>query len=337
MTPRITPIATRLSGFGNTVFAEMTSLALRSGAINLGQGYPDTDGPSRVIDAAQSALRNGENQYPPATGIAPLREAISQQREDRYATSYDPDNEVLVTTGATEAITASILALCEPGDEVVLFEPYYDSYAAAIAMAGAVRRTVPLRPTNGRFVFDPAELARAVTSNTRLLLFNTPHNPTGKVFDTTELRLIADLCLDRGLVAVVDEVYEYLTYDASRHIPLASYPGLRDRTLCVSSAGKTFSLTGWKIGWLCGPAALVNAVRIAKQYLTFASGAPYKTNRTGSSSSALACRRGGMICAQAYKTPAWKPTPAKEHTSSRPTYRPRATPTERNSVDSSRI
>jgi len=256
--------------FGTTIFAEMTALATRTGSVNLGQGFPDTDGPPSMLDAACAAIRAGINQYPPGPGMPALRAAIARQRTERYGLDYDPDGEVLVTVGATEAVAASLLALCGPGDEVVVFEPYYDSYAASIALAGAVRRPVTLRPdVDGRFTFDPADLRAAVGPRTRALLVNTPHNPTGTVFTRDELAAIAQVCVDADVIAITDEVYEYLTFDDATHIPLATYPGMRERTVSISSAGKTFSVTGWKIGWVCAPVALRGAVQAVKQFTTF--------------------------------------------------------------------
>ena len=266
-------LTSRLQGFGVTVFAEMSALAERTGAINLGQGFPDEDGPAVMIDAAVKAMRDGRNQYPPGPGIPELRQAISAHQQRFYGLAYDPDTEVLVTAGATEAIAAAALALCEPGDEVGMFEPYYDSYAPAVAMAGARRRVVPLRPP--RWGFDLEEFAAAVTPRTRLVLLNSPHNPTGKVFDPDELAAIARVCVEADVLVVTDEVYEHLVFEG-RHLPLASFPGMRERTITISSAGKTFSFTGWKIGWACGPAPLVAAVRTAKQFLTYVSGAPFQ-------------------------------------------------------------
>jgi N-succinyldiaminopimelate aminotransferase len=269
--------SSRLRDFGTTIFTEVTALAQRCGAINLGQGFPDTDGPASLLAAARGAIDAGANQYPPLAGVPELRRAVSRQRAGRYHTAYCPDSEVAVTAGATEAVAAALLGLCEPGDEVVLFEPYYDAYAAAIMMAGAVRRPVLLRPgSGGVFGFDPLELRAAVTPRTRLLLLNSPHNPTGKVFTRSELEFIAALCRRHGIVAITDEVYEYLTYDGAEHVPLASLPGMRGRTLAVSSAGKTFSVTGWKVGWACGPEPLIKALLTAKQYLTFAGGTPFQ-------------------------------------------------------------
>ncbi|XGP76556.1 aminotransferase class I/II-fold pyridoxal phosphate-dependent enzyme [Actinokineospora auranticolor] len=254
----------------------MTALAQRTGAINLGQGFPDTDGPEVLLRVAAEAMRSGHNQYPPLNGVAPLREAIAEQRLADYGTGYDPDAEVVVTAGATEGVTAAICALAGPGDEVLYFDPGYDSYPPAIALAGATPRTVPLRPVDGRFTFDPADLAAAIGPRTRVIVVNTPHNPTGTVFTRAELDHIAWACLRHGLVAITDEVYEHLTYDGVAHVPLASRPGMSERTLVVSSAGKAFNATGWKVGWVCGPEHLVRAVRTVKQYLTFASGTPFQ-------------------------------------------------------------
>jgi N-succinyldiaminopimelate aminotransferase len=266
-------LTSRLQGFGVTVFAEMSALAERTGAINLGQGFPDEDGPTVMIDAAVKAMRDGRNQYPPGPGIPELRQAISAHQQRFYGLAYDPDTEVLVTAGATEAIAAAVLALCEPGDEVVMFEPYYDSYAPAVALAGARRRVVPLRPP--RWGFDLEEFAAAVTPATRLVLLNSPHNPTGKVFNPDELAAIARVCVEADVLVVTDEVYEHLVFEG-RHLPLASLPGMGERTITISSAGKTFSFTGWKVGWACGPAQLVAAVRTVKQFLTYVSGAPFQ-------------------------------------------------------------
>ncbi|MGV9955514.1 pyridoxal phosphate-dependent aminotransferase [Streptomyces cellulosae] len=267
----------RLAEFGTTVFAEMSALALRTGAINLGQGFPDTDGPEEVREAAVRALWDGRgNQYPPGPGIPELRTAIAAHQQRRYGLSVDPDTEVLVTAGATEAIAASLLALVEPGDEVIALEPYYDSYAASIAMAGGTRVPVTLRPAEGRFRLDLDELRDAVTDRTRLLLINTPHNPTGTVLTREELASIAELAVERDLLVVTDEVYEHLVFDDAEHIPLASFPGMRDRTVTISSAGKTFSFTGWKVGWATGSRELVTAVRTAKQYLTYVSAGPFQ-------------------------------------------------------------
>ncbi|MFD3970856.1 pyridoxal phosphate-dependent aminotransferase [Streptomyces cyaneofuscatus] len=262
----------RLAGFGTTIFAEMSALAARTGSINLGQGFPDTDGPEEIREAAVRALRSGHgNQYPPGPGIPELRTAVADHQKRFYGLTWSPDTEVLVTTGATEAIAASLLALVEPGDEVIAFEPYYDSYAACIAMAGGVR--VPLTLRAPAFRPDLDELRSLITPRTRLLLLNTPHNPTGTVLTPEELSGIAALAVEHDLLVVTDEVYEHLVFAGSHH-PIAALPGMRERTVSISSAGKTYSYTGWKIGWVTGDAPLVTAVRSAKQYLTFVSGGP---------------------------------------------------------------
>src|SRR5205809_3928893 len=273
------PLVARMQPFGTTIFAEMSALAVRTGSVNLGQGFPDTDGPTEMLEAAVAALRGGRNQYPPGPGIPELRAAIAAHQREYWQLDYGPDGEVLVTAGATEAIAASILALCEPGDEVVCFEPYYDSYAASIALAHAVRRPVTLRPgADGRYHFDPEQLQAAFGPRTRLVLLNSPHNPTGKVFTRAELALIAELCAEYEAIAVTDEVYEHLVFtDApAPHVPLAGLPGMRERTLQISSAGKTFSCTGWKVGWACGPAGLVAAVTRVKQFLTYVNAGPFQ-------------------------------------------------------------
>ncbi len=270
---RVPHLTDRLQGFGTTIFTRMSALAIETGAVNLGQGFPDTDGPDEVKRAAIAAIEAGHNQYPPLPGIPALREAIAEHRARFRGQHFDPADEILVTAGATEALAASLLGLTGPGDEVVTFEPYYDSYAAGIAMSGASRRVVTLRGRD--FSFDPAELEAAFTPATKLLLLNSPHNPTGKVFSREELEMIARACLEHDVVAVTDEVYEHLVFDGE-HIPLATLPGMADRTITISSAGKIFSFTGWKIGWACGSADLIAAVRTAKQFLTFVSGAPFQ-------------------------------------------------------------
>ncbi|MFJ8580219.1 pyridoxal phosphate-dependent aminotransferase [Micromonospora sp. NPDC093277] len=270
-------LVARMRPFGTTIFAEMSALAVRTGAVNLGQGFPDTDGPPEMLAAAADALRSGHNQYPPGPGLPALRAAVAAHQRRFWGLEYDPDGEIVVTAGATEAIAASILALCEPGDEVVCFEPYYDSYAASIALAGAVRRPVTLRPAaDGRYAVDPAELRAAFGPRTRLVLLNSPHNPTGKVFTPDELALVAELCQEHDAYAVADEVYEHLVFTdaAAAHVPLATLPGMWERTLRISSAGKTFSCTGWKVGWVSGPAPLVSAVLRVKQFLTFVNAGP---------------------------------------------------------------
>ncbi len=267
-------MATRLQGLGTTIFAEMSALAVRTGSVNLGQGFPDTDGPDTVIEAAVKAMQSGRNQYAPGIGVPELRTAIAEHQRRFYGLDYDPDSEVVVTTGATEAIAASMLALVEPGDEVVALEPYYDSYVAAIAMAAGVRVPLTLRPPDFRLDLDA--LRSAVTPRTKVLLVNSPHNPTGAVLDDDELSPVAEVAVVHDLVVVTDEVYEHLTYDGVPHRPLATYPGMRDRTVTISSGGKTFSFTGWKVGWACAPPDLVTAVNTAKQFLSFTSGSPFQ-------------------------------------------------------------
>jgi N-succinyldiaminopimelate aminotransferase len=263
--------------FGTTIFTEMSALAVRTGAVNLGQGFPDTDGPQEMLDAAAQALRSGRNQYPPLPGIPELRAAIADHQKRFYSLEYDPDREIVVTAGATEAIAAAILGLCEPGDEVVAFEPYYDSYGASIALAQARLRPVTLRPAaDGRYGFDPDELRAAFANRPRLLLLNSPHNPTGKVFTADELTLLAQLCQEHDTLVVTDEVYEHLVFSDSSgvHCPIATLSGMWERTLRISSGGKTFSCTGWKIGWVSAPPALVAAVTRVKQFLTFVNAGP---------------------------------------------------------------
>ncbi len=263
----------RLQPFTTTIFATMSELAATTGSVNLGQGFPDADGPEELREVAVSAIREGRNQYPPGNGVPELRQAVAEHQGAWYGLDLHPETDVLVTVGATEAIAATMLALCEPGDEVVTFEPMYDSYAASAAMAGAVPRPVRLHPPDWHF--DPGELAAAVGPRTKLVLLNSPHNPTGKVFSPEELGQVAALCATHDLLAVTDEVYEHLVFTGS-HVPLATLPGMADRTLTISSGGKTFSFTGWKVGWVSGPAPLVAAVRAAKQFLTYTSPAPFQ-------------------------------------------------------------
>ncbi|WP_066463975.1 pyridoxal phosphate-dependent aminotransferase [Sanguibacter suarezii] len=259
----------------STIFAEMTALAARTGALNLGQGFPDADGPGDIKAAAIAAITDGHNQYPPGAGIPELRQAVARHQHRHYGLDVDPDTEVLITTGATEALAATILALAGPGDEVITLEPFYDSHAASIALAGATHVTVPLVAGPHRFALDLAALEAAVTDRTRLILVNTPHNPTGTVLTRAELEAIAAAARRSGAIVVTDEVYEHLTYGAD-HVPIATLAGMAERTLTISSAGKTFSFTGWKIGWVHGPADLVTAVRTVKQFLTYSSGAPFQ-------------------------------------------------------------
>jgi N-succinyldiaminopimelate aminotransferase len=264
----------RLEGLGTTIFAEMSARAVATGSINLGQGFPDRDGPAEIARAAADAILAGRgNQYPPGPGVPELRHAIAAHQARFYALRYDPDTEILVTAGATEAVAATLLALVEPGDEVIAFEPYYDSYAANIAMAGGIRVPVMLRPPGFRPDLD--ELKEAITPRTRLILLNSPHNPTGSVFTRDELAAIAALAVERDLLVVTDEVYEHLVFDGE-HVPIAQFPGMRERTVSISSAGKTFSFTGWKIGWVTAAPELVAAVKTTKQFMTFVSGGPFQ-------------------------------------------------------------
>ena len=264
--------AARLAGIRPTIFTEMSALAVRTDAINLGQGFPDVDGPASVVEAAVEALRAGRNQYAPGSGVPELREAVVEHQERHYGLTWDPASEVTVSTGATEAIAAALLGLVDPRDEVVVLEPYYDSYTAMIQMAGGVRRPVTLRAPD--FRVEREALEAAVGPRAKLLLVNSPHNPTGRVLDAEERALIAEVAQANDLVVVTDEVYEHLTFDGHAHVPLATLPGMAERTLTISSAGKTFSFTGWKVGWVTGPAELVRAVEGAKQWLSFSSGAP---------------------------------------------------------------
>lgn len=266
----------RLRPYAVTIFAEMSALAARIGAVNLGQGFPDEDGPPEMLKIAENAIADGVNQYPPGLGIAPLREAIAAQRKRTYGITYDPDTEVLVTVGATEAIAASVIGLVEPGSEVLLIEPFYDSYSPVIAMAGCERRAVPMIQEGSGFRIDVGGLRRAITPKTKALIVNSPHNPTGMVAGDDELRELAALAVEADLLVITDEVYEHLVFDDRRHIPLASYPGMADRTITISSAAKMFNVTGWKIGWACGPADLIAGVRAAKQYLSYVGGAPFQ-------------------------------------------------------------
>jgi len=266
--------ADRVRSASTTIFAEMSALALATGSVNLGQGFPDTDGPPFMLDAARRAIADGVNQYPPGRGIAPLRAAIAAHSRRHYGLDYDPDTEVLVTTGATEALAASILAFVDPGDEVIALEPFYDSYAASIDLAGGRRVGVGLFGPD--FRLDHAELAAAFSPRTKALLINSPHNPTGVVLGPDDLAEIARLAVAHDVLVITDEVYEHLVFDDAQHRPLATYPGMRERTVRISSAGKTFSATGWKIGWALGPAELVTEVTAVKQFLTYVSGAPFQ-------------------------------------------------------------
>ena len=257
-----------------TVFAEMSALAARTGAINLGQGFPDEDGPPEVIDAARQAIADGINQYPPGLGTPDLRLAIAEHQLRFYGVTVDPDDEVLVTAGATEALAATLLALVSPGDEVVTLEPFYDAYGAMIALAGARHVSVPLRPLD--FQPDPDALRAAVSDRTRVILINSPHNPTGTVLGVEFLELVIELAHRHDAIIVTDEVYEHLTFDGVAHIPLSTLPGGFERTVSISSGGKTFSTTGWKVGWLTAPRELRDAVLAVKQFLTYVNAAPFQ-------------------------------------------------------------
>ena len=271
------PLTVRLRGFGTTIFAEMSALAVATDSVNLGQGFPDSDGPSVVLDTAIDAIRSGLNQYPPGPGMPVLRHAIARHQERFYGLTHDPDREVLVTAGATEALAGALLGMLDAGDEVVVFEPMYDSYQACIALADARAVPVLLRPdASGRYVFDGDELRAAISPRTKLILLNTPHNPTGKVFDADELTMVADLAIEHDLIVVTDEVYEHLVFPGAVHIPMATLPGMAERTLTISSGGKTFNTTGWKVGWVCGPEPLVAAARTAKQFLTYVNAGPFQ-------------------------------------------------------------
>jgi N-succinyldiaminopimelate aminotransferase len=265
-------MAARLRSIPPTIFSEMSALAVRTGSLNLGQGFPDRDGPPAAVEAAVQALRTGRNQYPPGPGVPELRRAVAAHQARHYDLDLDPDTEVVVTAGATEAIAAAIFAFVNPGDEMVVLEPFYDSYVACIEMAGGVRRPVTLRAPD--FRLDVDALRAAVTPRTTTLLLNTPHNPTGAVLTRPELDAVAAVAREHDLVVITDEVYEHLLFDGRRHVPICSLPGMWDRTVTISSAGKTFSFTGWKVGWVTGPADLVATVMAAKQWLTFSNAAP---------------------------------------------------------------
>jgi N-succinyldiaminopimelate aminotransferase len=278
--------ARRLDGLGTSIFTEMSALAERTGSINLGQGFPDEDGPPAVLEAAVQAIHAGHNQYAPLPGVPPLRDAILAHQHSRYGLEHE---DVQVTFGATEAITAALLGLCDPGDEVLALDPFYDSYRAGAALAGARLVGVPLEPPDWHIGELP------VSERTRVLLLNTPHNPTGRVLGRAELEQIARTCVEHDLVAISDEVYEHLVFDGE-HVPLATLPGMAGRTLTVSSIGKTFSVTGWKTGWACGPAALVAAVRGAKQFMTFAGGTPFQ--HAAAAALAIAEEHGAALAAE---------------------------------------
>ena len=270
-------LSAKLAGFGSSIFGEMTALALSTHSVNLGQGFPDYSAPREVLEVAISEIDAGNNQYPPGIGTVSLRQAISEHQKRFWNLDYDPDTEILVTMGATEALAGALLGTLNHGDEVIVFEPLFDTYAGCIALAGAVLVPVTLRPSSaGRYEFDPDELRRAVSPKTRAILVNSPHNPTGTVFSQEELRVIAETAITHDLIVYSDEVYEHLVFDNAVHIPIASLPGMRERTVTISSGGKTFNTTGWKIGWACAPRELIFATQMAKQLFTFAGGTPFQ-------------------------------------------------------------
>ena len=285
-------IASRISGFGTTIFTEMTRLAIRHGAINLSQGFPDFDGPEFAKEAAIAAIRAGHGQYARMTGIPELHAALSAKLRRDRGLEYAADDEITVTSGATEAIYASVQAICDPGDEVVLFEPFYDSYVASVRMAGAVPRVVELEAPD--WSCDAAALRRAFGPRTRAVLLNTPHNPTGKVYSRSELEVLAGLCREHDAVCIADEVYEDLVFDGE-HVSIASLPGMRERTITISSFGKTFSLTGWKVGWAAAPPQLTAAVRAAHQFITFATATPLQHGAAAALASAGADYYGTLV------------------------------------------
>ena len=266
----------RLRPFSVNIFAKMSALAAELGAVNLGQGFPDEDGPPAMLEVARQAIADGVNQYPPGPGIAELREAIAAQRHRRYGMAFDPESEVLVTVGASEAIAAAVLGLVEPGSEVLVLEPFFDTYAPVIAMAGAHRVAVPLVPDGRGFALDVDAVRAAITPRTKAIIVNSPHNPTGMVLSDEELRALAAVAVEADLLVISDEVYERLTFDGREHLPIGSYPGMAQRTVTISSAAKMFNCTGWKIGWACGSPELIIGVRAAKQYLTYVGGAPFQ-------------------------------------------------------------
>lgn len=270
---RLPHLSARLQGCGTTIFATMSARAVAQEAINLGQGFPDFAPPQDLLDAVKAAVDAGHNQYAPGNGVPALRQAVADHQRTWWGLDYDPDREITITTGATEAVFATLQALLDVGDEAILFEPYYDSYAASVAMAGGVTRAVRLRPPD--WGFDPADLEAAVTDRTRVIVLNTPHNPTGAVLDAALAGRVAAVARERDLTVVTDEVYEHLTFGA-RHVPIATLDGMRERTVTISSAGKTFSVTGWKVGWACAPPPLTTALRAAKQWVTYTSGTPFQ-------------------------------------------------------------
>lgn len=271
------PLATKLAGFGASIFGEMTALAVATGSINLGQGFPDYNGPNEVLSIAQQEIAGGNNQYPPGRGLPDLRVAIAEHQQRFWGLTYDPDQEILVTMGATEALAGALLGTLNPDDEVIVFEPLFDTYAGCIALAGARMIPITLRPSpSGRYEFNEEDLRNAFTPRTRAILLNSPHNPTGTVFNRNELETIAREAISHDVFVISDEVYEHLVFDDALHIPIATLEGMRERTITISSGGKSFNTTGWKIGWACAPAPLINATLMAKQLFTFAGGSPFQ-------------------------------------------------------------
>lgn len=264
--------AERISGFGESIFTTMSKLAFEKNAINLGQGFPDFDGYKDIFEFAHSAMLQGKNQYAPSPGIKSLRDVIAEINQSQYGLNYDPDTEITITAGATEALFDAMQAFINPGDEVILFEPYYDAHLADVLLAGGIPKFVTLHKPD--FHFDKQELAEAVTKKTRMIVVNTPHNPLGKVFDRKELNFIASIAIKNDLLVLTDEVYEFLTFDGTRHLPMAIIDGMFDRTITISSTGKTFGSTGWKVGYVCANSKLTEAIRKVHQWTTFAVNTP---------------------------------------------------------------
>ena len=269
-------VVRRLQPYTVNIFAKMSALASSLGAVNLGQGFPDEDGPAAMLEVARQAISDGVNQYPPGAGILELRQAVAAQRSRVHGMEFDPQTEVLITVGASEAIAAAVLGLVEPGSEVLVIEPFFDTYAPVIAMAGAHRVAVPMVADGAGFALDVDAVRAAVTPRTRALILNSPHNPTGMVASHDDLLALAEVAADADLLVISDEVYEHLTYDGLRHRPIGGYPGMAQRTVTISSAAKMFNCTGWKIGWACGAPELIAGVRAAKQYLSYVGGAPFQ-------------------------------------------------------------
>lgn len=269
-------VVSRLRPFGETIFATMTQRSMEANAINLGQGFPDEDGPRSMLNIASKQILKGNNQYSAGRGDINLRKAVAADRQERFDLAYNPDSEVLITVGATEAISATVLGLVEPGAEVIVFEPYYDAYAAAIALAGATRVAVPLVVEDNTWALDIEALHSAVTKKTSMIIINSPHNPTGSVFSKRSLKALARIARAYDLLVLSDEVYEHLTFDKVKHTAVASLPGMWDRTITVSSAAKTFNVTGWKTGWALAPVPLLEGVLKAKQFMSYVGATPFQ-------------------------------------------------------------